>query len=510
MKRTTKYRLMSSVLTTALIISGLKQVVYASTIVQSHNQPSSSYNNNKVSKQSPRPSLEEYINSLETSQLKKFYTRLYELYDYETFPNRSIIPQYFQTIYGDKFSCGTIQSAGCGISSLSMITSYLYDEIITPDLMAKYDNGPSPASALEKAIKKLNLNCETIYGQKAIDILDEALDAGHPIIGLYGPSSLFTGTGHFVVLAGKTHSGKYIVNDPNLENFYQPYLVEGFTNGFTREQITRGLRGIYIFDTKKDFIDTRNRKLEVKTPPPEEPATKEQNTIGYTIKETELKSSPEVKSSTIENLKLNTGIIRLVSNINGYDLVKTNNHIGYINSKETTYNEDTKINSQSYIRHIDIVVSISNVELKQLPNDKSPILESISTNTPIETIAILENNWLLVSYNNQIGYIKSTKVVPILSKIQYLYPELQLSQIRINKIVSLTTKTDIRMGNDIEFDSIGTIEKNSLLPVLGEYNNWYLVYTDNFKIGFIPKRFTKSIESPLEEPTYDNDKSYTK
>ena len=80
-----------------------------------------------------------------------------------------------------------------------------------------------------------------------IEDLDEALDNGHPVIALIGKASIFTDYGHFIVLAGKTPDGKYIVNDPNIENYYQPHLVDGFTNGFTKEQVTRGLNGIYIF-----------------------------------------------------------------------------------------------------------------------------------------------------------------------------------------------------------------------------------------------------------------------
>ena len=111
-----------------------------------------------IPNESDNISQEEFIETIDNNQIKKFYTRLYELYDFKTFNTRSIIPQYFQTIYGNKFSCGTIQSAGCGISSLAMVSSYLFDETITPDMMTIYDSGPSPATAFEKGIKRLKLN----------------------------------------------------------------------------------------------------------------------------------------------------------------------------------------------------------------------------------------------------------------------------------------------------------------------------------------------------------------
>ena len=202
--------------------------------------------------------LEDFLNNIQDKSTRNFYERLYEMYDFEQFNARSEIPQYFQTVYTNKFSVGTIRSAGCGISSLAMISSYLFEEEITPPMMLKYDRGPNPAAALEAGIRGLKLNCTTYRGDAAKDNLDEALEAGHPVIANVRKSSIFTEAGHFIVIAGKTEDGKYIVNDPNLENYYNPRMVDGFMNGFTRKEITTGLAGIYIFDTKDEFVDMRN------------------------------------------------------------------------------------------------------------------------------------------------------------------------------------------------------------------------------------------------------------
>ena len=136
------------------------------------------------------------------------YERLYALYDYETFDDRSPIPQRFQSIYPHKFSVGTIQSAGCGISSLSMVASYLFDEEITPDMMLKYDYGDKPATALEAGIRDMQLNCEIYYGTAALENLDKALEEGRPVIALHQKGSRFTKAGHFLVMAGTTPTWK--------------------------------------------------------------------------------------------------------------------------------------------------------------------------------------------------------------------------------------------------------------------------------------------------------------
>ncbi|MBE7704174.1 MAG: hypothetical protein E7Z90_00005, partial [Cyanobacteria bacterium SIG29] len=202
--------------------------------------------------QEPKPTLDEFLASIEDPQTRGFYEQLFKIHDYESFGENTDIPNYFQTVYSDKFASGTIRSAGCGITSLAMVSSYLTGEKITPDMLTNNYTGDNPASALVAGIKNLGLNAEYINGWgNCLDNLDAALEAGRPVIANFREPSLFTDAGHFVVIAGKTEDGKYIVNDPNIENYYNQSMVDGFTNGFTREQISQGLNHMYIFDAKE-------------------------------------------------------------------------------------------------------------------------------------------------------------------------------------------------------------------------------------------------------------------
>ena len=202
--------------------------------------------------------LSEFLSTVDNEQNLKFYQQLYSMYDYESFNNRSDVPQYFQTTYTQPFATGTIRSSGCGITSLAMVASYLTGEEITPDMLTNGYRGDNPASAMHAGIKNLGLKLTTYEGwgiacqelnENGKTNLDEALESGKPVIARMNSSSLFTDAGHFIVIAGKTEDGKYIVNDPNIENYYKQHMVDGFTNGFTEEQITRGLCGIYILET---------------------------------------------------------------------------------------------------------------------------------------------------------------------------------------------------------------------------------------------------------------------
>lgn len=202
--------------------------------------------------------LSEFLSTVDNEQNLKFYQQLYSMYDYESFNNRSDVPQYFQTTYTQPFATGTIRSSGCGITSLAMVASYLTGEEITPDMLTNGYRGDNPASAMHAGIKNLGLKLTTYEGwgiacqelnEDGKTNLDAALESGKPVIARMNSSSLFTDAGHFIVIAGKTEDGKYIVNDPNIENYYKQHMVDGFTNGFTEEQITQGLCGIYILET---------------------------------------------------------------------------------------------------------------------------------------------------------------------------------------------------------------------------------------------------------------------
>lgn len=196
---------------------------------------------------------EKFMAGVDDSYSYEMYTQLFELYDYEQFMARSEIPQYFQTLYPNKFSDGTIRSSGCGITCLSMIATYLFETVVTPDMLVVYDRGANSAAAMEKAILEMGMRCDMYYGNDAVNVLDPALENGNPCILLVRAPSIFTQSGHFIVVTGKTEDGRYIVNDPNMENYFTPAYVDAYMNGFTREQLLYGLVGTYVFDSKAEF-----------------------------------------------------------------------------------------------------------------------------------------------------------------------------------------------------------------------------------------------------------------
>lgn len=131
--------------------------------------------------------------------------------------------------------CGTIKSAGCGPTSVAMITRHFGLQVDPPDVADAFaDQGSRACPTLEDG----SLNCDACQGtswsayssssdffvlngfkgrqyapSQRNEIL-EILAEGKPMLASMG-CSRFTSNGHFIVLAGMNANGTIPVKDPN-------------------------------------------------------------------------------------------------------------------------------------------------------------------------------------------------------------------------------------------------------------------------------------------------------
>ena len=159
-----------------------------------------------------------------------FEMPLYDQYDYPDVP------------YGSqRAGFKSVADRGCGITSLAMVASYLYqDESITPDYLATVYGDPDnkPVEGVDYGsladimvsvgTKHLGLDMELTYSFTKVV---EALEEGKVVISLQNPGC-FTSVpnGHFVVFRGITEDGDILVNDPNGHTYarYPDYFANGF------------------------------------------------------------------------------------------------------------------------------------------------------------------------------------------------------------------------------------------------------------------------------------------
>lgn len=158
------------------------------------------------------------------------------------------IPLYYQTDYPDVlYGAGTIETSGCGITSIAMIASYMTGYAYTPDELAYYFGGRA-----ENNIARMECAADTlgIPYEKPVNWHHtyDALKQGKCAIVLVQSPSEFTQGQHFIVLTGLNEEGKILVNDAYEPNYTKWSLKEGFANGFTEAQIMRGYQGAWVFD----------------------------------------------------------------------------------------------------------------------------------------------------------------------------------------------------------------------------------------------------------------------
>ena len=160
------------------------------------------------------------------------------------------IPRYYQTDYPYiKFGNGTMATSGCSVTCLAMVASYLTDQEYTPPQMAYHfgSYGKTNIERLDHGIAQMQLPYERT--ENIQDVL-QALRNGKVAIVMMDDESFFTTEQHFIVLAGMTEDGKFIVNDPMETNYKDGdlHIKDGYDNGFADFYLTQGFSGGWIFD----------------------------------------------------------------------------------------------------------------------------------------------------------------------------------------------------------------------------------------------------------------------
>lgn len=171
--------------------------------------------------------------------------------------NYNQVPLFLQTDYRSvRYSDGTVATSGCTMACVAMVASWLRQEEILPDNLAKrfgkYD--ASNIQRMEAASIVLDLDFET-----AFDLWDVimALKEGKVAILLMDAGSDFTNTQHTVVARGLTADGKLLIHDPYGPNYESSKLTEGFKNGFTRAFMAQGFSEAWIYD---EYVEPEPRE----------------------------------------------------------------------------------------------------------------------------------------------------------------------------------------------------------------------------------------------------------
>lgn len=167
------------------------------------------------------------------------------------------VPLYFQQDYGDsKYGDFSLRTYGCGITTISMLTSYMKDEEYTPPYMGikfgKYcsENGTAytlmteaPAAMDYYSIRQTNSWTEA----KA------ALAEGYFVITLQH-GGYWTRGGHYLLITSIDEEGHITVRDSNLYNYGK---LKGHKDGyFDQSTIPANAAKYWIYEKKVVNVET--------------------------------------------------------------------------------------------------------------------------------------------------------------------------------------------------------------------------------------------------------------
>lgn len=144
---------------------------------------------------------------------------LYPDVAHERYPE---VPLYLQQVYeGVKFGHDLLRSHGCGITTFSMLSSYMMDEEYTPPEMCaqfgrySYGNGTDGMLYINEPSTLGYYLLEKTYEPKRVK---EALTEGNIVISIQHPG-YWTRGGHYIMLEKMTEDGMIQVRDSNIFNY---------------------------------------------------------------------------------------------------------------------------------------------------------------------------------------------------------------------------------------------------------------------------------------------------
>ena len=188
-------------------------------------------------------------------------------------------------------------------------------------------------------------------------------------------------------------------------------------------------------------------------------------------------------------------VYRILDCNDNWYLVKYNDLIGYMNSDGLANVDTDTVDEVKHYPLNDIVVTDSKVNFRLEPSLDAKRITSINANTCLSVIAETDNDWYLVKYDNQIGYVSGKYVYSLLNDINSIYPELELQNLDVKKLVYVThSSLNIRNGASLNYEKIGLFTRYECLKVLKEFDGWYFVINNDNIYGYVDKQFTDDLD----------------
>lgn len=280
----------------------------------------------------------------------------------------------------------------------------------------------------------------------------------------------------------------YILNKRNKFNNEVPV--------FTKPTISQE-QTVQTEPTKLDYIIEEETEIPEVT---EEPVIEEKKEIikqevGVIKNDTVAYATPSEYGLEIGKLSIGENAYKILSDASGYDLVRNdNNAIFFIKNEDITYTGEEVEAEYKIERKNDIVLTTTKLFFRTGPSTDYEAIRLLDEETELQVLGEAEDNWLLVHLNGEVGFVKKDYTYSVLDKINETYPDLNLENLEVKKVVRIKEGINYRKGPSTDDEIIREFSKAETMRVLGENEEWYFGITDDYEIGFVSKSYATDIE----------------
>ena len=224
------------------------------------------------------------------------------------------------------------------------------------------------------------------------------------------------------------------------------------------------------------------------------------NIIAYTTTAVNLRSINNTKGIVIEELYPDTPIYKIATCENNWDLVKVGEKIGFVCRDYLMYTEQTYEKEYDIVLKNDIAITTTELNFRSGPSTSSSVRKTLVTkregelteinmvfkaNEELRVIGEVNDEWLMIEYNGEIGFVHKDYTISLTEELNNVYPEFNFKEFDLKKVVYAHTSLNIRRYNSTETEVIRTLDIYESLRVLGEYDDWYLIMTNEHEFGFV-------------------------
>lgn len=253
-------------------------------------------------------------------------------------------------------------------------------------------------------------------------------------------------------------------------------------------------------ETQKNESETESTIKETEPtikepePPIKEPEETNEDLIVHATTDVNIRSSNTTESFQIGKIKVNDSAVIVLSGEDGWDLVRYNETLGYVCNDNLIYTEEKEDDEYSHKKKDDIILTTTNLNLRQQPTTESTSLDTLEPNTELQVLAEVDNSWLLVRHNGNIGYVSSEYTISLLDKLNEKYPYLNMEKLEIKKVIYNNANTlNLREKPNTECEVLNKLERYETMRVIAESDEWSLVMTNDYNFGFVFKEYTKDL-----------------